>query len=421
MIGPPVEAQTGVDAFDGSFRLESGEVVTGGYFVENAQGHFLYLDTKGLKKGGLFERVGDNVLRSVIPANTIEVDFDVGPNGEVNSLLWKEQGQKPVHGTRIDPHDVRPVEFKSDDGTALHGRLLVPRCPGAHPAVVYVQGSGAVDRHNGPFQTFLLQQGVAVLSYDKRGYTTDRGAWHEPDLSQLAADAAAAVRLLATQPGIDADRIGIFGVSQGGWVAPAAAVEAEEVSFMILRAGAAVSEFETHMHESRQEFRADGLHGLDLDYAVDLEREIYRLAMDGRPISATDDLVAPYVDTAWYQTAFGDAPVSESWSDRWWRWAQHNFAVSAVPYLRQFEGPVLWFLGGRDQNVPLIPTRAALERAFAATPGGDHEIDVIKEAPHSFLIPGPDGLPHFAPGFFSRIGEWLSEHGDSDARCWRAE
>jgi dienelactone hydrolase len=421
MLGSRADAQPGVDAFDGSFQLDTGEVVTGGYFVEDGQGHFLYLDTRGLKKGGLFQRVGDTVLRSVIPPGAIEVDFNAGPDGALDSLVWKQQGQEPVHGVRIDPHDNRSIEFESEDGTVLHGRLLVPRCAGPHPAVVYIQGSGPVDRHNGPFQTFLLQQGVAVLSYDKRGYTTDKDAWHEPDLSQLAADAAAAVRFLATQPGIDAHRIGIFGVSQAGWIAPAAAVEAKGVAFLILRAGAAVSEFETHTHESRQEFRADGLHGLDLDYAVALEREIYRLAMDGQSIAATDHLVAPYVDTSWYKTAFGDGPVSETWSAGWWSWAQRNFAFSATPYLERFDGSVLWFLGGKDENVPLIPTRAALERAFAAAPGDDHEIDVIKDAPHSFLIPGPNGLPHFAPGFFSRINEWLSEHRFSDAKCWSAE
>ena len=47
-----------------------------------------------------------------------------------------------------------------------------------------------------------------------------------PDLAVLsvaemyAADAAAAVRFGAAQTGIDADRIGLFGSSQGGWTAP---------------------------------------------------------------------------------------------------------------------------------------------------------------------------------------------------------
>jgi len=412
---PGARAQADVEAFDGSFRLSTGEVVTGGYFVEGGQGRYLYLDTQGLARGGLFERMSDRVLRSVVPPDEVEIEF-LGDE-ELNAIVWKERGQEPLHGQRVHPHESRVVRFASGDGTKIVGRLLLPACPGPHPLVISVHGSGPVDRHGGPFHTFFLQHGVAVLAYDKRGYTSDAEAWREPDLATLSADAAAALRFASSLPEIDPDRAGFFGSSQGGWVVPRAAVEAPETDFLVLRAGAALSELETHLHEVRQELRADGLAGLDLDHAMALRREIYETAMAGDPISETDALVAPYLVEPWYRSAFGEDPVSRLWSPRWWGWAQRNFAVAATPWLERLDAPVLWFLAERDENVPLVSTRAALEEAFAASPGEDHEIVVLKGALHSFLIPSPEGPPRFSPGFFDRMGAWLDERGLSNPGC----
>src|SRR5690606_9002218 len=139
-------------------------------------------------KGGLFERVSDTAMRSVIPPGAVEVDFVRGPGQVVDELLWKERDRPPVRGVRVFPHDSRPVRFHSRDGTELRGRLLTPRCPGPHPTVVVVHGSGPVARYGGPYQTFFLMRGVAVLAYDKRGFTTDPQAWREPALETLSED-----------------------------------------------------------------------------------------------------------------------------------------------------------------------------------------------------------------------------------------
>ncbi len=259
---------------------------------------------------------------------------------------------------------------------------------------------------------------MAVLAYDKRGYTTDREAWREPDLASLSADIVTAVRFAAEQPELDSERIGIAGSSQAGWVVPRAAVEAKQTSFMILRAGAALTQLETVLHEIRQELRSDGLSGLDLDHAMELRREMYILAMEGKPISASDALVAPYLDKPWYKTAFGEGPVSDRWSAHWWSWARRNLSVASAPDVAKFEGPVLWFLAELDENVPLVSTRAALGRAFESAPGEDHEVVVLEGALHSFLIPDPEGPPRFAPGYFDRMKSWLEERDFADSKCF---
>jgi dienelactone hydrolase len=405
-----------VERFDGSFRLETGEVVTGGYMVEGGA-FWVYMDTEGLERGGLFDRSGDTLISRIPPDGAVRIEFHRGASGGFDELTWREGG-RPLHGERVYPHDSRPVSFKSADGTQLRGRLLTPRCPGPHPAVVMVHGSGPANRYGGPFHLFLLKHGVAVLAYDKRGYTPDPDAWREPDLAEMSADAAAGIEFLAGLPEIDDRRVGVWGSSQGGWTAPPAALSAPHAAYLILRAGAALTEAETNLHEIRQELRAEGLHGLELDYAITLRREVYRLAMDGKPITAADALVAPYVEESWYRSAFGDGPISEIWSKRWWGWAQRNLAVESASSVARFDRPVLWFLGERDEAVPLVATRAALERAFERAPGDDHVLVVVSDAPHSFLIRSKDGRLHYAHGVFERVGTWLAERGFTDQSCW---
>lgn len=402
-------AQSDPEALDGSFRLETGEVVTGGYMVEGGD-LWVYIDTENVRRGGVFERNG-MTLRA-LPAMGAEttVEFLPGRDGRIDQLVWTE-GAESLAGERVFPHSSETVRFTSEDGTVLEGRLLLPRTEGPHPAVVSVHGSGPVNRYGGTFHTFFLKHGVAVLAYDKRGYTSDPSAWQEPDFAEMSADAAAAARYLATRPEIDDDRLGMMGSSQGGWTAPRAAITAPEVDFLILRAGAALSGAETVLHEVRQEVRAEGVSGIQLDLAMDLRREVYRVAMAGQSIEAADRLVEPYLNERWYEQAFGDGPISSLWSEDRWSWMQRNHAYASAPDVARFDGPVLWFLAELDEAVPYVSTRTALEQAFAQSEGDDEKLVVIEDSPHSFIIPSDSGPARYAPGFFDRMAEWMTERG----------
>jgi alpha-beta hydrolase superfamily lysophospholipase len=94
---------------------------------------------------------------------------------------------------------------------------------------VLVTGFGPNDRDGGGgayrrLAEGLARRGVAVLWYDKRGVGGSEGpALSWLDARPLEADAAAAVRLLASIPGVDTRRVTLVGHSQGGDLAFAAA------------------------------------------------------------------------------------------------------------------------------------------------------------------------------------------------------
>jgi uncharacterized protein len=66
----------------------------------------------------------------------------------------------------------------------------------------------------------LARSGFAVLRYDKRFITHPDLDPASIDLDEQIADAAAALTLLRSTPGIDRDRLFILGHSEGATLAP---------------------------------------------------------------------------------------------------------------------------------------------------------------------------------------------------------
>ena len=93
----------------------------------------------------------------------------------------------------------------------------------------------------------LAGLGVMSIVPDKRGVGGTGGAFErnnnssKANLELLAGDAVAALDYAAKLPNVDAARLGLFGVSQAGWVAPMAAVATDRARFIIMVTGPAVS------------------------------------------------------------------------------------------------------------------------------------------------------------------------------------
>ncbi len=118
-----------------------------------------------------------------------------------------------------------------------------------YPAMVFIHGSGEVTRQQlAPFAAPFVASGIAVLRYDKRGVGESTGDYFtvgptnsDVNLPILASDAVEAVALLKAMPAIKTGSIGLIANSQGGWIAPLAAAESEDVAFMVMWSGTTVS------------------------------------------------------------------------------------------------------------------------------------------------------------------------------------
>lgn len=126
------------------------------------------------------------------------------------------------------------VSFQGSNGVTLHGTIVSSGAAGdsaATPGIVLVHGSGTGqrDKYTQEAEAFA-RAGITALIYDKRveGYSIT-----QRDYSMLADDALAGVRLLQQQTGVDPERVGLWGLSEGGWVVPIAAAS-DDVAFLVL-------------------------------------------------------------------------------------------------------------------------------------------------------------------------------------------
>ncbi len=127
------------------------------------------------------------------------------------------------------------VKFKAEDGSPVYGQLFEPKGNQTKkPAIVFVHGGPErqmlLGWHYGDYYSnsyainqYLVSKGFVVLSVNYRlgiGYGYE---FHHPSKAYINGaseylDIRAAGKWLASQPGVDAKRIGIYGGSYGGFL-----------------------------------------------------------------------------------------------------------------------------------------------------------------------------------------------------------
>jgi uncharacterized protein len=109
------------------------------------------------------------------------------------------------------------VEFNAE-GTTLRGWLYRPEGDGAVPGVVMAHGYSAVkEMYLDAFAEVFAQAGLAALVFDNRNFgASDGEPRYEIDPWEQVRDYRHAISYMQTLPGIDRDRIGVWGSSYSG-------------------------------------------------------------------------------------------------------------------------------------------------------------------------------------------------------------
>lgn len=116
--------------------------------------------------------------------------------------------------------------------------LRLPEGSGPHPVVLFVHGDGPNNRTSGvtypPIMERMLRAGYATFAWDKPGTGESTGRIDRSRLqeqrTQIVLDAIAAVK---KRPDVDPLRIGLWGISQAGYIMPRVLAASGDVAFMI--------------------------------------------------------------------------------------------------------------------------------------------------------------------------------------------
>ena len=163
----------------------------------------------------------------------------------------------------------RQVTFYVDGGVPLYGKLFLPKgfaATGKYPAVVVGHGINALSIGIEKFASRFAERGLVAMAIDYQSYgfsgsgsddlrlldpdpTTDAAAVTEAERRLIVkrtnlnnvhevADFRAAVSFLQGEPGVDPDRIGIWGSSNGGGVVMAVAAADARVKAVVSQVSA---------------------------------------------------------------------------------------------------------------------------------------------------------------------------------------
>jgi uncharacterized protein len=242
-----------------------------------------FIDFKTGRLGVLFPTTATNFFTgpALLVPEPVEakVAFTLDAQGQASGFTWT--GTQKWTGRRIR---LRQEEVSFTNGPiTLSGTLILPDAAPPHSVVVCVPASTAAAtremfRH---VAEFFALHGVASLIYDKRGLGRSTGDWLRADLSDLADDALAAVRLLKDRSGIRAHRVGLFGASQSGWVVASAASRSQEVAFIISQSGPGVTPEEQELYRNEAWLRADGFSEQEVSDAMKFVVQRYECARTG--------------------------------------------------------------------------------------------------------------------------------------------
>lgn len=410
------------DALPGLYELDDGRLVEIFDLIDQAQQHLLVAieprsgrvrplfpveDAAGARPGSSFE-AGAAFIERRPPGYSLRFTWS---GDQAAGVVLEEEGVEVI-GSRVR-FEEREVVFESGD-LMLAGTLVLPAGPGPHPGLVMVHGSGPVTRRAPRYMADLFaHRGIAVLVYDKRGTGESTGDWRTASLADLADDVSAALDRLLKEPDIDPDRVGLFGSSEAGYIAPVVAARDDRVSLIVCRVCPGQAQRELAPVLQRIALERAGLPGGEIDAGVAFHEALVAYSVERTGYAELKARYERQLERPWMgRYGFDGFPPAD---DEYWNRLAAAHVIDPVPLYRELEIPVLVVLGEMDAHIPVEPSRRRL--LDAARLGNPRlEVAVMARAGHGLMEvrSGPEGesLPpvRYAPAFHPLVMDWVERH-----------
>jgi len=302
---------------------------------------------------------------------------------------------------------VKKNVFIQNGDVRLSGTLVMPRATAPVPLMVFVQGAGPETRAASLFLAdYFVHRGVAAFAYDKRGAGESTGDWKHASFETLAGDVEAVVTFLSEQAGIDAHRIGLMGSSQGGWIAPMAALHLPNIAFVIVKSAAAVTPERQELARVARLMTREGASSADIAEGQNLYKNAIAYARTGIGWDGLQQEIKADSTKPW---AF--FPVDTPRDFYFFDQIRLFFAHDPIPVLQQLRCPLLVIFGGKDDDAPPLETEIGPLLTAMQVNGKESQLEIFPSAGHDLRIVPESGEPwdfgRFAPGYLQLLGSWV--------------
>ena len=334
------------------------------------------------------------------------------------ALALQTAGCSGSHATQSTEIREEAVQFASD-GAKLSGSLYLPAGKAPFPAVVLFHGSGPQPRDSFTAHWFA-EQGIAAIAYDKRGVGDSTGDFRSVPFMDLADDGLAAIEILKARKDIDRARIGVWGLSQGGWLGPLAASRSRDISFVIAVSGPAVSPGEQMVFYYAEELRAEGMKESDVVEASTVRRTIWNYMSNGQNYEGAKKAMADSRNKSWYEQVkaqqdnlFEPLVTPDKIADpnyRYTRWFKKEAIYDPVPALRALKVPALFLYADHDRLVQVPETVSILKQLVTEDSKLDFTIQMVPNTDHGMRLANGDASGAVSSGYLEDMRTWLSSH-----------
>jgi len=329
-----------------------------------------------------------------IAADVSSIDGTFTQAGNALPLDLERIKDDSVLEVKRPQNPVKPYPYREEDvtfagkaaGVTLAATLTIPPGKGPFPAVLLIVGSGPHDRDESllghkPFLVladYLTRKGIVVLRADKRGVGKSTGDYAKATTEDFAADAEAGVAYLKTRPEVDAHKIGLLGHSEGGIIAPMAAVADPHVAFVVMMAGSGVPGDQIIVEQGRLIEIASGESKDKADADAEKEKETLHLVKTEKDPAVLDRLLAVKLSAEGAPEAQVAAEIKQITSP----WFRFFLSYDPAAALRKLTIPVLALNGSLDLQVPPAQNLPAIRAALANNKRA--EVDELPALNHLF-------------------------------------
>ncbi|MCG2785890.1 MAG: alpha/beta fold hydrolase [Anaerolineae bacterium] len=292
----------------------------------------------------------------------------------------------------------------------LAGTLYKPETQMAHPAVVVLHAANGGTRQFPFYQhlvTHLPAHGIAVLLFDRRGSGRSSGDFETASFETLAKDGSTAVDYLRSRDDIDKKQIGLYGISQGGWVAPLVAGLRPDIAFLIIVSGCGVSPAKQMDYGAAYTLRQEGFSDNTISQAIALRNrvnEYYRGHLSREVVSAELDNAQ---SEPWFQNAYINPSTNlpeDVTKKKWW----YELDYDPLPIWKKLSQPTLFLFAKDDRWVPVEESISKLELATSHL--NDVTILQIPETDHLMYQTSNPTAEIISDEYVETMVTWLLRH-----------
>jgi pimeloyl-ACP methyl ester carboxylesterase len=194
-------------------------------------------------------------------------------------------------------------------GFNLAATITRPKTTAPAPALILIGGSGPTDRDEtvagipvfGQIARDLVNAGFIVLRYDKRGIGQSGGRAESATIADYAEDVRWVLDWLEDQKGVDKDRIGLVGHSEGALVAMLVAGRVRgKVGAMALLAGPATDGATVVLEQQKRMLEKMPIDDAQRAEKVALQEKINTAVISGKGWNEIPDAARRVADTPWF-------------------------------------------------------------------------------------------------------------------------